>query len=56
MAKPRPSVLKRQREQAKREKKAAKAEKKATERKDDESIFTAPHDQMMEDLIPDNEK
>lgn len=29
MAKPRPSVLKRQREQAKRDRKAAKAEKKA---------------------------
>ncbi|HEU4522845.1 MAG TPA: hypothetical protein VFT12_12635 [Thermoanaerobaculia bacterium] len=34
MAKPRPSVLKRQREQAKRDRKAAKAEKKAQRQTD----------------------
>lgn len=34
MAKPRPSVLKRQREQARREKKMAKEEKKAQRRED----------------------
>lgn len=37
MPKPRPSVLKRQREQAKRERKAAKAEKRA-QRKDDDTV------------------
>ena len=39
MAKPRPSVLKRQREQAKRDKKAAKAEKRAMRKSEAE---TAP--------------
>lgn len=41
--KPRPSVLKRQREQAKREKKAVKAEKKLLKKTDEpESEFEAP--------------
>ncbi|HSP35354.1 MAG TPA: hypothetical protein VLU46_13640 [Thermoanaerobaculia bacterium] len=37
MPKPRPSVLKRQREQAKRDKKAAKAEKRAQRKSDSET-------------------
>ncbi|MFN2442364.1 MAG: hypothetical protein ABR517_06745 [Thermoanaerobaculia bacterium] len=58
MAKPRPSVLKRQREQAKRERKAAKAEKRAERKEGDdtESIFTAPHDELMEELLPENKQ
>ncbi|HEU5162696.1 MAG TPA: hypothetical protein VFV54_06105 [Thermoanaerobaculia bacterium] len=37
MSKPRPSVLKRQREQVKRDKKAAKAEKRAMKKTEGES-------------------
>lgn len=46
MPKPRPSVLKRQREQAKRERKVAKAERKAQRSTDEQNGLVAPEDEF----------
>jgi hypothetical protein len=50
LSKPRPSVLKRQREQAKREKKAQKAEKSAFRKTERET--RGPEDDIQEQPLP----